>query len=44
MNQDTALERVNYFQGQLLSVSGLRAEQAYFLAKLQRHNLFQLEF
>jgi hypothetical protein len=38
MDSDTALERVNYFQGQLLSVSDLRAEQDYFLARLRRHN------
>lgn len=40
MDQDTALERVNYFQGQLLSVSDLSAEQAYFLAKFRRHNRY----
>ncbi|MEO8418319.1 MAG: hypothetical protein ABI475_06315 [Methylophilaceae bacterium] len=40
MEQDTALERVNYFPGQLLSVSDLRVEQAYFLAKLRRHNRY----
>ena len=38
MNPDTALERVNYFQGQILSVSDLKAEQEYFLARLRRHN------
>ena len=38
MDSDTALERVNYFPGQVLSVSDLRAEQEYFLARLRRHN------
>ncbi len=38
MDQGTALERVNYFHGQLLSVSDMKAEQEYFLAKLRRHN------
>lgn len=38
MDPDTVLERVNYFEGQLLSVSDLRAEQEYFLARLRRHN------
>jgi hypothetical protein len=32
------LERVNYFQGQLLSASDLQIEQEYFLARLRRHN------
>jgi hypothetical protein len=40
MDPDTALERLNYFQGQLLSVSDLKAEQDYFLAKLRRHNRY----
>src|SRR5260370_5017802 len=40
MDPDTALERLNYFQGQLLSVSDLTAEQEYFLAKLRRHNRY----
>lgn len=38
MDPDTELERVNYFQGQILSVSDLRAEQEYFLARLRCHN------
>ena len=38
MDADTALERVKYFQGQMLSVSDLEAEQEYFLARLRRHN------
>ena len=40
MNSDTALERVNYFSGQLLSASDLKAEQEYFLARLRRHNRY----
>ena len=38
MNCETELERVNYFQGQLLSVADLQVEQEYFLARLRRHN------
>ncbi len=38
MDSDNALERVNYFVGQVLAVSELRAEQEYFLARLRRHN------
>lgn len=38
MAVDTPLERLNFFQGQLLSAEDLRAEQAYFLEKLRRHN------
>jgi hypothetical protein len=40
MDPDTALERLKYFQGQLLSVSDLTAEQEYFLARLRRHNRY----
>src|SRR6266849_5010070 len=40
MDPDTTLERLNYFQGQLLSVSDLTAEQDYFLAKHRRHNRY----
>ena len=40
MDPDTTLERLNYFQGQLLSVSDLTAEQEYFLAKHRRHNRY----
>jgi hypothetical protein len=40
MNSETELERVNYFQGQLLSASDLQAEQEYFLARLRRHNRY----
>jgi hypothetical protein len=39
---ETALERVNYFQGQLLSVGDLQVEQEYFLARLRRHNRYML--
>jgi hypothetical protein len=38
MDPETVLERVNYFQGQILSVSDLKAEQEYFLARLRHHN------
>lgn len=40
MNCETELERVNYFQGQLLSASDLQVEQEYFLARLRRHNRY----
>ncbi|TCV86448.1 hypothetical protein [Sulfurirhabdus autotrophica] len=40
MNQDNTFERVNYFQGQLLTVSDLKAEQEYLLAKHRRHNRY----
>jgi hypothetical protein len=40
MDPDTTLERLYYFQGQLLSVSDLTAEQEYFLAKHRRHNRY----
>jgi hypothetical protein len=33
-----ALKRVHYFSGHLLSAEDLRAEQAYFLERLRRHN------
>ncbi|APW40207.1 hypothetical protein RD110_25900 [Rhodoferax koreense] len=36
-----ALERLNYFAGQILSVADLQAEQDYFLRKLRRHNRHQ---
>jgi hypothetical protein len=39
---ETELERVNYFQGQLLSVADLQVEQEYFLARLRRHNRYML--
>jgi hypothetical protein len=34
------LARVNYVEGQLLSVADLRAEQDYWLARQRRHNRF----
>jgi hypothetical protein len=40
MSCETELERVNYFQGQLLSASDLLVEQEYFLARLRRHNRY----
>ena len=40
MNPDIALERVNYFPGQLLSASDLKTEQEYFLGRLRRHNRY----
>ncbi|NJD54989.1 MAG: hypothetical protein FIA94_01135 [Nitrospirae bacterium] len=40
MNSETALERLNYYHGQLLSASELQAEQDYFLARLRRHNRY----
>jgi hypothetical protein len=36
----TVLERVNYFPRQLLTADDMTADQAYFLAKLRRHNRF----
>jgi hypothetical protein len=39
---ETELERVNYFQGQLLSAADLQVEQEYFLARLRRHNRYML--
>jgi hypothetical protein len=38
MSSEHALVRLNYFQGQLLSVDDLQAEQEYFLARMRRHN------
>ena len=40
MDPDSALERVNYFQGQLLSSSDLRAEQEYFSTRSRLHNRY----
>jgi len=40
MESDTALERVNFFTGQLLSVADLTVEQEYFLSKHRRHNRY----
>jgi hypothetical protein len=40
MNIKTALERLNYFHGQLLSPSDFTAEQEYFLARSRRHNRY----
>ena len=35
-----ALERVNYFPRQLLTVDDMETERDYFLQKLRRHNRF----
>lgn len=40
MDPDTPLERVKYFEGQLLSVADLKAEQEYFLERQRRHNRY----
>jgi hypothetical protein len=40
MNSDTALERVNYFTGQLLNAADFQTEQDYFLARFRRHNRY----
>jgi hypothetical protein len=40
MNADCALERLNYFEGQLLGAADFEAEQGYFLAKMRRHNRY----
>jgi hypothetical protein len=40
MNSETPLERVNFFHGQILSVSDFQAEQEYSLARFRRHNRY----
>ena len=40
MESGVALERVNYFSGQMLVTADFRVEQDYFLAKLRRHNRY----
>jgi hypothetical protein len=40
MKNKSSFERVNYFEGQLLSASDFQAEQEYFLARLRRHNRY----
>jgi hypothetical protein len=40
MNTKYSLERVNYFHGQVLSVSDFQAEQEYYQARLRRHNRY----
>ena len=40
MDPETALERVSYFQGQVLGADDFTAEQEYFLAKHRRHNRY----
>jgi len=37
---EPALQRPNYFDGELLSAADLRAEQEYFLAQARRHNRY----
>lgn len=37
---ESALQRPNYFDGQLLTAADLRAEQEYFLARARRHNRY----
>jgi hypothetical protein len=38
MGSETGIERVNYFQGQMLTAADFQVEQEYFLAKQRRHN------
>ncbi|MFN2198332.1 MAG: hypothetical protein ACK2UW_19590 [Anaerolineales bacterium] len=40
MQTQRSLQRVNYFEGQLLTASDFQAEQTYFREKLRRHNRY----
>ena len=40
MDPETALERVHFFQGQILGADDFTAVQEYFLAKHRRHNRY----
>jgi hypothetical protein len=40
MSSDTPLERVNYFEGQMLTAADFQAEQEYHQAKRRRHNRY----